>query len=57
MDDGALIHEKGLEIVRNIYNDLLKIADYRDRMEIKKYAILSENGNSLSGKSCITTAI
>jgi putative DNA primase/helicase len=28
MDDGALIHEKGLEMVRNIYNDLLKTADW-----------------------------
>jgi putative DNA primase/helicase len=36
MDDGVLIHEKGLEMVRNIYNDLLKTADYRDRMEIEK---------------------
>jgi hypothetical protein len=43
MDDGALIHEKGLEMVRNIYNDLLKTADYRDRMEIEKYAMLSES--------------
>jgi hypothetical protein len=29
MNDGTLIHEKGLEMVRNIYNDLLKTADYR----------------------------
>ncbi|GHV37617.1 hypothetical protein AGMMS49546_05960 [Spirochaetia bacterium] len=43
MDDGALIHEKGLEMVHNIYNDLLKTTDYRDRMEIEKYAILSES--------------
>jgi putative DNA primase/helicase len=43
MDDGALIHEKGLEMVRNIYNDLLKTANYRDRMEIEKYAMLSES--------------
>jgi putative DNA primase/helicase len=43
MDDGALIHEKGLEMVRGIYNDLLKTADYRDRIEIEKYAVLSES--------------
>jgi putative DNA primase/helicase len=43
MDDGALIHEKGLEMVRNIYDELLKTSDYRDRMEIEKYAMLSES--------------
>jgi putative DNA primase/helicase len=35
--------KKGLEMVRNIYNDLLKTADYREQMEIEKYAILSES--------------
>jgi putative DNA primase/helicase len=43
MDGGALIHEKGLEMVRNIYDELLQTADYRDRIEIEKYAILSES--------------
>lgn len=43
MDEGALIHEKGLEMVRNIYADLLKTSDYRDRMAIEKYAVLSES--------------
>jgi putative DNA primase/helicase len=43
MDDGALIHEKGLEMVRNIYDELLKTDDYRDRIEIEKYAMLSES--------------
>jgi putative DNA primase/helicase len=42
-DDGALIHEKGLEMVRNIYDELLRTPDYRDRMEIEKYAMLSES--------------
>jgi putative DNA primase/helicase len=42
-DDGALIHEKGLQMVRNIYDELLKTSDYRDRMEIEKYAVLSES--------------
>jgi putative DNA primase/helicase len=42
-DDGALIHEKGLQMVRNIYDELLKTSDYRDRMEIEKYAMLSES--------------
>jgi putative DNA primase/helicase len=43
MDGGALIHEKGLEMVRNIYDELWQTADYRDRIEIEKYAILSES--------------
>jgi len=40
---GALIHTKGLEIVRNIYAEIYKTADYRERMEIEKYAIKSES--------------
>jgi putative DNA primase/helicase len=43
MDEGALIHEKGLESVRNIYDEVLKTDDYRERMEIDKYAMLSES--------------
>ncbi|MDR2897660.1 MAG: DUF5906 domain-containing protein [Spirochaetaceae bacterium] len=42
-EGGALIHEKGLIMVRNIYDELLKTSDYRERMEIEKYAILSES--------------
>ncbi|GHV12026.1 hypothetical protein FACS189491_04300 [Spirochaetia bacterium] len=30
-------------MVRNIYNELLKTSDYRDRIEIEKYAVLSES--------------
>jgi len=40
---GALIHEKGLEMVRNIYDELLKTADYRDRIDIEKAAMQSES--------------
>ena len=29
-ESGALIHEKGLTMVRNIYDELLKTADYRE---------------------------
>ncbi|AEF86065.1 conserved hypothetical protein [Treponema primitia ZAS-2] len=43
IDDGALIHEKGLAMVRGIYDDLLKTQDYRERIEIEKYAMLSES--------------
>jgi putative DNA primase/helicase len=40
---GALIHTKGLEIVRSIYAEIYKTADYRERMEIERYAIKSES--------------
>jgi len=43
IDDGALIHEKGLLMVRGMYAELMKTPDYRDRMEIEKYAILCES--------------
>jgi putative DNA primase/helicase len=42
-EGGALVHEKGLEMVRNIYDELLKTDDYRERIEIEKYAMLSES--------------
>ena len=42
-EGGVLIHEKGLEMVRNIYDELLKTADYRERIEIEKAAIMSES--------------
>jgi putative DNA primase/helicase len=44
IDEGSvLVHEKGLEMVRNIYDDLLKTADYRERIDIEKAAIMSES--------------
>jgi putative DNA primase/helicase len=42
MDDGYLIHDKGLQMIRGIYDELLETDDYRDRMEIEKYAMQSE---------------
>ena len=42
-ESGALVHEKGLEMVRNIYEEILKTDDHRERMEIEKYARLSES--------------
>ena len=42
-ESGALIHEKGLETVRNMYDELLKTDDYRERIEIEKFAMLSES--------------
>ena len=42
-EGGALIHEKGLGTVRNIYDEISKTSDYRERIEIEKYAMLSES--------------
>jgi putative DNA primase/helicase len=43
IDTGALLYTKQLEMVRNISAELYKTADYRDRQDIKKYAIQSES--------------
>jgi len=43
MDDGYLVHDRGLKIVRGIYAELLKTADYRERIEIEKHAMQSES--------------
>jgi putative DNA primase/helicase len=43
MDDGYMIHDRGLKMIRGIYAELLKTADYRDRLDIEKYAIQSES--------------
>jgi putative DNA primase/helicase len=43
LDDGAFIHEKGLETVRSLYEELTKTDDYRERIEIEKFAVLSES--------------
>jgi putative DNA primase/helicase len=42
-EGGALIHEKGLQTVRNIYDDLLKTSDYRERNDIENFAKISES--------------
>jgi len=42
-DGGALIHEKGLETVRNIYDDLSKTINYRERNDIENFARISES--------------
>ena len=42
-ESGALIHGKGLETVRNIHNDLLRTGDHRERIEIEKFALISES--------------
>jgi putative DNA primase/helicase len=50
----ALVHEKGLKTVRNMYDELSKTNDYRDRLEIEKYAMLSESLRRR--KSCVESA-
>jgi putative DNA primase/helicase len=42
-ESGALVHEKGLDTVRNLYAELSKTNDYRERIEIEKYAMMSES--------------
>ena len=42
-EGGALIHEKGLDTVRNIYDELSKTYDYRERNEIENFAKISES--------------
>jgi putative DNA primase/helicase len=43
MDDGYLIHDRGLKMIRGIYEELLKTSDFRDRLDIEKHAIQSES--------------
>jgi putative DNA primase/helicase len=43
MDDGYLIHDRGLKMIRGIYDELLKTSDYRDRLDIEKHAMQSES--------------
>jgi putative DNA primase/helicase len=42
-DSGALVHEKGLETARNIYDEIIKTDDHRERMDIERYGMLSES--------------
>jgi len=37
-EGGVLIHEKGLETVRNSYNELLKTDNYQERIDIERFA-------------------
>jgi len=43
MDDGYLIHDRGLKMIRGIYEELLKTSDIRDRLDIEKHAMQSES--------------
>ena len=43
LDDGYLIHDRGLQMIRGIYREILKTADFRDRIDIEKHARQSES--------------
>ncbi|MFP3040296.1 phage/plasmid primase, P4 family [Treponema primitia] len=43
VDEGALIHQKGLEMIRSIYDEILKTVDYHEKDVIEKAAIQSES--------------
>jgi len=43
LDEGYLIHDRGLKMIRGIYSELLKTSDYRERLEIEKHAMQSES--------------
>jgi putative DNA primase/helicase len=42
-DSGALVHDRGLKMVRNIYRELLNTANLYERLEIEKHALKSES--------------
>ncbi|GHU68900.1 hypothetical protein FACS189450_00680 [Spirochaetia bacterium] len=43
LDEGYMVHDKGLQMIRGIYAELIKTADYRDRLDIEKHAVQSES--------------
>ena len=43
LDDGDLIHDKGLKMIRGIYAELHKTSDMRDRLVIERHAMQSES--------------
>ena len=43
IDNGFLVQDRGLKMIRGIYKELLKTADYRERIDIEKHAMQSES--------------
>jgi len=43
LDDGYLIHDCALKMIKAIYNELKETTDYRERLEIEKYGMQSES--------------
>jgi hypothetical protein len=38
-DEGYLIHDRGLRMIRDLYRELLQTADYRERQDIEKHGL------------------
>jgi len=53
-ESGAMIGEKALATIRKIHKEMLKTSDHRERIEIEKFAMISENGRRR--KSCVEMA-
>jgi putative DNA primase/helicase len=43
LDEGYLVHDKGLRMIRGMYAELLQTADYRDRLDLERHAMQSES--------------
>ena len=43
MDEGYLIQDRGIKMIRAMFRELWKTADYRERIEIEKHATQSES--------------
>ena len=43
VDNGSLVQDKSIKIVRSLYREMLKTSDHRERMEIERYAKICEN--------------
>ena len=55
IDEGdAMVSGFALETIRNIHREMLKTSDHRERIEIEKFAMMSENGRRR--KSCVEMA-
>jgi len=55
IDEGdAMVNGLALETIRKIHHEMLKTSDHRERIEIEKFAMMSENGRRR--KSCIEMA-
>ena len=51
---GALIQDKCLKTIRGIHREVLKTGNFRERLEIEKFAIISENARRR--KHCVELA-
>jgi putative DNA primase/helicase len=42
-DSGALVHDRGLKMIRGIFDEIWKTASFQEQIEIQKFAIASES--------------